>query len=92
MINNLHIECVDLDKYVYDTWIAETVHKDDARKIQAAVDKLAQETKADRLKLNKSKCKELQIIFSRSQDYKFPPTAILILRALKLLTMLNYLV
>ena len=76
MINNLHADGFDQWKYVDDTTITETVHKNDTSYVQAAVDKLVQETRADRFQINESKCKEMQISFSKSRDHVFPPVVI----------------
>ena len=76
MINNLHADGFDLWKYVDDTTITETVHKNDSSHIQTAVDKLVQETQANRFQINESKCKELQISFSKSRDHVFPAVVI----------------
>ena len=57
MINNLHVDSVDLWKYVDDTTVAETVHKNDTSNFQAAIDKLVQESQADRFQLKHKNCK-----------------------------------
>lgn len=66
MINNLHVGNADLWKYVDDTTIADTVQKNDTSNIRAAVDDLVQKTQADRFQFIETKCKELQICFSKS--------------------------
>ncbi|XP_068737227.1 uncharacterized protein [Montipora capricornis] len=75
MINDLHVEGVDLWKYVDDTTISETTHKSDCSQIQTAVDNLVGAAQADRFKQNEAKCKELQICFARSKR-SFPPVVI----------------
>ena len=66
MINDIKVSGVNIWKYVDDTSIAETVHKGQPSGIQVAVDDLVKQ--ADNFQLNETKCKELQISFSRSPD------------------------
>ena len=68
MINDIKVSGVNLWKYVDDTSIAETLHKGQPRGIQVAVDDQVKQTRADNFQLNETKCKELQISFSRSAD------------------------
>ena len=48
--------------------MAETVHKGQPSGIQVAVDELVRPAETDKFQLNETKCKELQIGFSRSAD------------------------
>ena len=68
MINDIHDNGVNLWKYVNDTSMAKTVHKGQTSGIQAAVDDLVRQAKMDKFQLNETKCKELQISFSKSVD------------------------
>ena len=68
MINDINVNGVNLRKYVDDTSMAETVHKGQPSGIQIAVDELVRQTETDKFQLNETKCKELQISFSRSAD------------------------
>ena len=66
MINDININ--DMWKYVDDTSMAETVHKGQPSGIQVSVDELVRQAETDKFQLNETKCKELQISFSRSAD------------------------
>ena len=68
MINDINVNGVNLRKYVDDTSMAETVHKGQPSGIQIAVDELVWQAETDKFQLNETKCKELQISFSRSAD------------------------
>ena len=68
MINDINVNGVNLRKYVDDTSMAETVHKGQPSGIQVAVDELVRQAETDKFQLNETKCKELQISFSRSAD------------------------
>ena len=68
MINDINVNGVNLRKYVDDTSMAETVHKGQPSGIQIAVDELVRQAETDKFQLNETKCKELQISFSRSAD------------------------
>ena len=68
MINDLSVADTTLWKYVDDTTIAESVSKNEISSIQSRVDELVRQSEADGFQLNKSKCKELRISFSRSQS------------------------
>ena len=59
MINDINE--VNLWKYINDTSMAKTVHKGQPSGIQVAVE-------IDKFQLNETKCKELQISFSKSVD------------------------
>ena len=67
-INDITVNSVNLWKYVDDTSMAETVHKGQLGGIQVAVDELVRQAETDKSQLNETKCKELQISFSRSAD------------------------
>ena len=68
MINDINVNGFNLWKYVDDTSMAETVHKGQPSGIQVAVDELVRQAETDKFQLNETKCKELQISFSRSAD------------------------
>ena len=70
MINDIKVSSVNVWKYYDDTSIAETVHncKGQPSGIQVAVDDLVKQAEPDKFQLNETKCKELQISFSRSAD------------------------
>ena len=68
MINDINVNGFNLWKYVHDTSMAETVHKGQPSGIQVAVDELVRQAETDKFQLNETKCKELQISFSRSAD------------------------
>lgn len=55
-------------KYVDDTSMADTVYKGQPSRIQVAVDELVRQAETDKFHLIETKCKELQISFSRSAD------------------------
>ena len=68
MINDINVNGVNLWRYVDDTSMAETVHKGQPIGIQVSVDELVRKAETDKFQLNETKCKELQIGFSRSAD------------------------
>jgi len=68
MINDIHVNGVNLWKYVDGTSMAETVHKGQPSGIQAAIDDLVRQAEMDKFQLNATKCKELQISFSKSVE------------------------
>ena len=68
MINDINVNGVNLWRYVDDTSMAETVHKGQPIGIQVSVDELVRKAETDKFQLNETKCKELQISFSRSAD------------------------
>ena len=68
MINDININGVNLWKSVDDTSMAETVHKGQPSGIQVSVDELVRQAETDKFQLDETKCKELQISFSRSAD------------------------
>ena len=68
MINEVHVNGVNLWKYVDDTSMAKTVLKGQPSRIQVAVDDLVGQAETYKFQLNKTKCKELQVSFSRSVE------------------------
>ena len=66
----------DLWKYVDDTTISETISKNQASHIQAAVDTLASRATVDKFQLNESKCKELLINFNIKNPTSFDPVVV----------------
>ena len=68
MINDIYVNGLNLWKYVDDTSMAETVHKGQPSGIQVAADDLVRQAEMDKFQLNETKCKELQISFSKSVD------------------------
>ena len=68
MINYINVNGLNLWKYVDDTSLAETVRKGQPGGIQVAVDDLVRQAEMDKFQLNETKCKELQISFSKSVD------------------------
>ena len=68
MINYIYVNGLNLWKYVDDTSMAETVHNGQPSGIQVAVDDLVRQAEMDKFQLNETKCKELQISFSKSVD------------------------
>ena len=54
-------------KYVNDTTVAEVIRKKEPSKLQATVDEVARLVAQNKFQLNKTKCKELRISFSRSE-------------------------
>ena len=77
LINNLSIDgdAFDTWKYVDDSTVSEVIAKGKPSEAQLAVDQVSGWSKRNLLQLNCSKCKELPITFSRSQD-PLPPTTI----------------
>ena len=75
MIDDIGVTNTDLWKYVDDTTIAETVHKNGTSNIQEAVFELATKSHQNKFQLNKAKCKELRISFAKS-SVNFNPITI----------------
>lgn len=65
-INDRSVADTTLCKYVDDTTLAESVSRNETSLMQLCVDELVRQSEADGFQLNKSKCKELRISFSRS--------------------------
>ena len=76
MINELDVPGTNLWKYVDDTTISETISKNQASHIQAAVDSLASHATADKFQLNETKCKELLINFNSKNPTSFDPVVV----------------
>ena len=76
MINELDVPGTDLWKYVNDTTISETISKNQASHIQAAVDTLASRATADNFQLNETKCKELPTNFSTKNPTTSDPVVV----------------
>lgn len=77
MIDELDIPGSELWKYVDDTTMSETIHKNQESHIQMAVDTLVSRAAADKFQLNEEKCKELRICFStKNTDSSFDPIVI----------------
>ena len=68
MITDVHVNGVNLWKYVDYTSMAEAVLKGQPSRIQVAVDDLVGQAETYKFQLNKTKCKELQVSFSRSVE------------------------
>ena len=64
MINELDMSA-NLWKYV-DTSVSETVQKGDDSNLQHAIDDLARQSITEGFQLNRTKCKEFRIGFSKS--------------------------
>ena len=62
-------------KYLDDISMSETVEKNQPSKIQDAVDELRNKSKANKSQPNETKCKELRIGFSKS-DQIFDPVKV----------------
>ena len=75
MPNDLNISGVQLWKYVDDITWSKTVEKNQQSKIQDAVDELINKSKANKSQPNETKCKELRIGFSKS-DQIFDPVKV----------------
>ena len=76
MINELDVPGTDLLKYFDDTTISETIRKNQASHIQAAVDTLASRATADKFQLNETKCIELLINFNSKNPTSFDPVVV----------------
>ena len=72
MINDLDLGGADVCKYVDDTTISEAVYKNETNVMQKYIDELVEKTEAKRFQLNKNKCKELRICFSKLSDLLEP--------------------
>ena len=55
-------------KYVDDTTLAECVEKNGTSSMQSPVDEFVSKSRADGLQLNESKCMELRISFTKSEN------------------------
>ena len=74
MINDLSVAETSMWKYVDDITLAECVEKNGTSSLQLRVDELVSKSQADGFQLNESKCKELRISFSKSENTLEPVT------------------
>ena len=74
MINDLSVANTNIWKYVDDTTLANCVGKNGTSSMQSHVDKLVTKSRADGFQLNESKCKELKISFTKSENTLEPVT------------------
>ena len=68
MINDLSVANTSIWKYVDDTTLAECVEKYGTSSMQSRVDEFVTKSRADGFQLNESKCKELRISFTKSEN------------------------
>ena len=74
MINDLSVANTNIWKYADDTTLAECVGKNETNSMQSRVDKFVTKSRADGFQLNESKCKELRISFTKSENTLEPVT------------------
>ena len=74
MINDLSVAKTNIWKYVDDTTLAECVEKNGTSSMQSRVDEFVTKSRADGFQLNESKCKELRISFTKSENTLEPVT------------------
>ena len=74
MINDLSVANTNIWKYVDDTTLAKCVGKNGTSSMQSHVDKFVTKSRADGFQLNESKCKELRISFTKSENTLEPVT------------------
>ena len=74
MINDLSVANMNIWKYVDDTTLAECVEKNRTSSVQSDVDEFVKKSWADGFQLNESKCKELRISFTKSENTLEPVT------------------
>ena len=74
MINDLSVANTNIWKYADDTTLAECVEKNETSSMQSRVDKFVTKSRADGFQLNESKCKELRISFTKSENTLEPVT------------------
>ena len=72
MINELSV--TNTSKYVDDTTLADCMEKNGTSSMQARVNKFVTKSRADGFQLNESKCKELRISFTKSENPLEPIT------------------
>ena len=72
MINDLRTPGVDNWKYIDDSTISEVVNNDNISTIQNSVNEVQSRSTANKLQLNSSKCKELEICFTKSTNLSLP--------------------
>ena len=68
MINDLSVANTNIWKYVDDTTLAKCVGKNATSSMQSRVDEFVTKSRADGFQLNESKCKELRISFTKSEN------------------------
>ena len=82
MINDLSVANTNIWKSVDDTTLAECVEKNGTSSMQSRVDEFVAKSRADGLQLNESKCKELRISFTKSEN-TLKPVGVMISNDLK---------
>ena len=75
MIDDIEVTNSNLWKYVDDTTMDELIEKNQGSNIQSSVTELEAKSQHNKFQLNKSKCKELRISFSKTTP-DFPPVII----------------
>ena len=74
MINDLSVANTNSWKYVDDTTLTECVEKNGSSSMQSCVDEFVTKSRADGFQLKESKCKELRISFTKSENPLEPIT------------------
>ena len=74
MINDLSVANTNSWKYVDDTTLTECVEKNGSSSMQSCVDEFVSKSRADGFQLKESKCKELRISFTKSENPLEPIT------------------
>ena len=74
MINDFSVTCTSIWKYVDDTTLAECVEKNGTSSMQSRINEFVTKSRADGFQLNESKCKELRISFTKSENPLEPIT------------------
>ena len=74
MINDLSVAKTNIWKYEDDTTLAECVEKNGTSSMQSRVDEFVTKSRADGFQLNESKCKELRLSFTKSENTLEPVT------------------
>ena len=72
MFNGLSVANTKIWKYVDDTTLAEFIEKNGTSSMQSRVEEFVTKSRADGFRLNKSKCKELRISFTKSENVLEP--------------------
>ena len=86
MINDLSVTNTSIWKYVDDTTLAECVEKNGTSSMQSRVDEFVSKSRADGLQWNESKCMEIRISFTKSEN----PLELITMRTLTLFHPRNY--
>ena len=68
IFNDLSVTNTNIWKYVDDTTLAECVEKNGTSWMQSHVDEFVTKSQADGFQLNESKCRELRISFTKSEN------------------------